>query len=276
MKIAAITRNPIDSPRMADNDKAILDAVANILRQMGHETKILDEKEYSARDRYDIIYHMSRTPDTLAKLKQAEAEGQIIVNRPSAVQNCSRLNQMQILDKHTIVQPSYFALLTEETPPTSGYPFWFKKSEGWSCHPNDVCYITDIQEAEKALAEFRGRNIKQIICCKHIIGDIVKFYGIKNAFFHWTYPIAETSKFGLEKINGATQHHPFQADELQKTAQKAAAAIGAEIFGGDAIITEKGEIYIIDLNDFPSFSSCRAEAANAIAHLIHSKKSQKA
>ena len=48
----------------------------------------------------------------------------------------------------------------------------------------------------------------------------------------------------------------------------AAKTIGLEIYGGDCIVTADGEIFIIDLNDFPSFSAIRAEAAKEIATYI--------
>ena len=39
------------------------------------------------------------------------------------------------------------------------------------------------------------------------------------------------------------------------------------IYGGDAIIADD-TAYLIDLNDWPSFSACREDAAKAIAQLI--------
>ena len=44
--------------------------------------------------------------------------------------------------------------------------------------------------------------------------------------------------------------------------------VGVEVFGGDAIIDEQGRFYIIDFNDWPSFSRCREEAAMAIAQCV--------
>ena len=44
--------------------------------------------------------------------------------------------------------------------------------------------------------------------------------------------------------------------------------IGLKVYGGDAIIGDDGIPHIIDLNDFPSFSPCRKEAALAIKELI--------
>jgi glutathione synthase/RimK-type ligase-like ATP-grasp enzyme len=78
-------------------------------------------------------------------------------------------------------------------------------------------------------------------------------------------------KFGKEKINGTPQHYRFDTHILKALAQKAAIAIGLDIYGGDAIITPQGEIFIIDINDFPSFSAIRDIAAKEIATLIMNK-----
>ncbi|HUJ88958.1 MAG TPA: hypothetical protein VLX12_02090, partial [Syntrophorhabdales bacterium] len=58
------------------------------------------------------------------------------------------------------------------------------------------------------------------------------------------------------------------AGELRRLAWQAAKAIGLEIYGGDAIITPKKDVLLIDFNDWPSFSRCREAAANSIAGYI--------
>ena len=103
----------------------------------------------------------------------------------------------------------------------------------------------------------------------HCTGDIVKFYGIGLDLFHYCYP--GNGKFGKEEINGTPQHYSFDTHMLKALAQKAAIAIGLDIYGGDAIITPQGEIFIIDINDFPSFSAIRDIAAKEIATLIMNK-----
>jgi D-alanine-D-alanine ligase-like ATP-grasp enzyme len=52
---------------------------------------------------------------------------------------------------------------------------------------------------------------------------------------------------------------------LQTVTQRAAAAIGLEVYGGDAIITPAGEIFLIDINAWPSFALFREEAAPRLA-----------
>jgi D-alanine-D-alanine ligase-like ATP-grasp enzyme len=60
--------------------------------------------------------------------------------------------------------------------------------------------------------------------------------------------------------------HAFDAARLRDAALGAAAALGLEIFGGDAIIQADGEPVIIDLNAWPSYALYRDEAAQAIAN----------
>ena len=42
-------------------------------------------------------------------------------------------------------------------------------------------------------------------------------------------------------------------------AELAAKAVKVEVFGGDAIVTPDGKIYIIDINSWPSFARVRAD-----------------
>lgn len=268
MKIAAIPRNPSHSPNMADRDREILLSIATKLQEKGHDVHILEERDCYALDCYDALYHMSRTPDILSKIKEVDKKA---TNCVTAVENCSRKRFMQLLSEAGILQPHYIVTATNTTVPQLEYPLWIKKADGWSLHPNDVQFVSNESEAAKALDEHLARGNKEVICCKHITGDIVKFYGVKNNFFHWQYPSPEKSKFGLEKINGETRNTPFKEDTLRINAQKAAEAIGVEIFGGDAIIAPDGKIYIIDINDFPSFSCCRERASEAISNHIISK-----
>jgi predicted ATP-grasp superfamily ATP-dependent carboligase len=44
-----------------------------------------------------------------------------------------------------------------------------------------------------------------------------------------------------------------------------------EVFGGDAVVTSDGSIYLIDINAWPSFALFRKEASEAIARHILSK-----
>jgi glutathione synthase/RimK-type ligase-like ATP-grasp enzyme len=272
MKIAAIARSPEDSPNMCDKDTRLLMCIAEKLTQRGHSVVFPDEQG-NVPEGCHALYHMSRTAATLEKISQCEAAGTIVVNSVEGVNNCSRRLFTEILRREGIAQPQYRIVNTDDTTaPPPHLPAWLKMGNGWSSHPDDVCHITSTDEYTKALQSMNERGVSEAICCEHIEGDIIKFYGISGrGFFRWHYPNPATTKFGLEKHNGSTQNHPFNEEQLRSIAFEAAHAIGIEIFGGDCIVTADGQIYIIDINDFPSFSAYCEEAAEEIAMLIENK-----
>jgi D-alanine-D-alanine ligase-like ATP-grasp enzyme len=62
--------------------------------------------------------------------------------------------------------------------------------------------------------------------------------------------------------------YAFEAARLRDVALGAAAALGVEIFGGDAIVRPDGEPVIIDLNAWPSYAPYRDRAVQAIANYL--------
>ena len=266
MRIAIIARDAADSPNMTVNDAAILEMTAQELRDAGTEVVMIDNGTIPRGT--DIVCTMSRKAETLERLKEAEEQGVIVVNSTAAIGNCSRRCFMRILEEAEIPQPSFCEVRDEKEFTGLHFPAWIKHSEGWSRHKNDVCFAKDAQQAAEAFRQMRARGIDTCIHCNHIEGDIIKFYGVGHRYFHYSYPSPEKSKFGLEKINGVPNHHPFNPDKLKEIVFTAAKAIGLDIYGGDCIINSKGEISVIDINDFPSFSAVRNEAAKEIATYI--------
>lgn len=269
MRIATIRRDVADSPNMVANDAAILELVADELRVAGAE--VIATEDGALPTGVDIILHMSRNAEVLERLRNAEERGIKVINSTGAIGNCSRSRFMQVLEDARIPQPQ-FNIITDETgfaPLT--YPAWIKRSKGWSTHKDDVCFAKDAQEAIEAFRAMRERGIDACIHSRHIEGDIIKFYGVGNRYFHHSYPDPEKSKFGLERINGKAQHHPFDLKRLKETIFKAAETLEIDIYGGDCIVNAQGEFFIIDFNDFPSFSAVRNEVAKEIAaHIMES------
>ena len=72
-----------------------------------------------------------------------------------------------------------------------------------------------------------------------------------------------------EKIAGIGSK--FDKKQLQQMANQAATLLQTGIYGGDCIIQPDGTPVLIDFNDWPSFSRCRTEAAQAIAEHIVQK-----
>jgi hypothetical protein len=51
--------------------------------------------------------------------------------------------------------------------------------------------------------------------------------------------------------------------------------VGLEVYGGDAVMTERNGPVLIDLNDWPSFSRCCHSAAISIASYVESRFQKK-
>lgn len=266
-RIATIARDAINSPNMSESDAAILECIAMELAAMGVGTINCDGCTVNGEE-IDAICHMSRNGMTLERIAALEERGTRAFNRVSAVKMCSREAFTNALHKKGIPQARFCILKEKEQLEKLPYPAWIKNGCGWSVERNDVCHAANAEEAAEIFGEMQERGITSIMHFEHIEGDIIKFYGAGESFFRYCYPDPEKSKFGLENINGKPQHYPFDADRLKEIAVLAAKTIGLEIYGGDCIVTADGEIFIIDLNDFPSFSAIRAEAAKEIAAYI--------
>jgi hypothetical protein len=72
----------------------------------------------------------------------------------------------------------------------------------------------------------------------------------------------------LEEINGPVRQYSFNVQALKKTVDKVAEISDTPIYGGDCIVDASGDFKVIDFNDWPSFSSCVDEAADAISNFL--------
>ena len=153
-------------------------------------------------------------------------------------------------------------------PENTGNGYWLKRGDAAAQSKDDVVYCRDKNSLQKAIEAFHSRGIEDYVVSAHVRGDLLKFYGVTGGFFRYFYPTDDgDTKFGDEEINGCAHHFPFCEDDLRTDVDRLARIVGLDIYGGDAIVNAQGEYFIIDFNDWPSFSRCRAEAAKAIAQL---------
>jgi glutathione synthase/RimK-type ligase-like ATP-grasp enzyme len=117
----------------------------------------------------------------------------------------------------------------------------------------DVARVASSEELFAAICHFRQQNIEEILIQEHVKGEVIKFYGA-----------GDTSYFSAFR-ESTGESITSEARQLRLIACGAAEATGLEIYGGDAIITQKCDVILIDFNDWPSFSRCREEAAASIA-----------
>ena len=277
IKIAGIMRAGAFSPNHIGNDAAIFNLTAEQLRKRGCEVRVLSEEQFIAAGgvEEDIIMDMCREQRSIALLQKLEDEGKIVINSGYGIENCTRERMTRILLGNGVPYPESLMVNTDEAVRPALLKAkmtrcWIKRGDFHAMHKEDVSYVRHPEEAQEVLQEYFLRGIKRAVINRHLPGDLIKFYGIKGSpFFHWFYPFDEGhSKYGHEAINGKAQGISFDHELLKDICAKAADVLDVVIYGGDCIISEQGDISIIDFNDWPSFAPCRNEAAPHIAKAI--------
>ncbi|WP_455628209.1 hypothetical protein [Parabacteroides chinchillae] len=274
--IAGIRRGNQFSPNHIGNDAAIFSLAAEHLRRLGCTVNEYIESDLITKDiREKAIFNMVRDWQSIHKLQQMENNGYFIVNSGYGIENCTREKMTRLLMSNHISHPHSLILPTNEDPTEAlenagFYNCWIKRGDFHAIHREDVTYVRNPEEAKSILKEYAIRGIPTAVINEHLVGDLIKFYGVTGTdFFYWFYPSnLHHSKFGLEVINGTAKGIPFAEAALQQMCNDAAKVLNIHIYGGDCIVSEDGDIRLIDFNDWPSFAPCRDDAAPHIAKRI--------
>lgn len=273
MRVLAVYRAPQFSPNSVEKDRAIMDVVIGRLRQQGHEVETAPEEELSNQSpispmghirQTDLVLTMGRLPSTLAYLRQLSEETETrVINSPGGVFACARSLLQTVMER-----------VRTPVPPSRGSDgYWLKRGDAAAQTVGDVVFAADERELSAELERFHQRGIHDVVISAHVVGDVVKFYGVRGTeFFRYYYPTDDgQTKFADEQRNGSAHHYTFELSALRREADRLAQAVGVDVYGGDCIIRADGTFCIIDFNDWPSFSRCRDDAAEAIVSLCQKK-----
>lgn len=274
--IAGILRAGAYSPNHIGNDTAIFNATADELRKRGCQVNIYTEEQFNRNGVEEgIVLNMCRERDSIKHLQELEDQGRLVINSGYGIKNCTRERMTRILLAAGIPYPKSLIVNTNENVKPlieeAGFKScWIKRGDFHAMHKEDVSYVRHADEAQEVLQEYFYRGITRAVINVHLVGDLVKFYGIKGSqFFYWFYPFDHGhSKYGWEQVNGESHGFEFDEKKLKDICNHAAEEVNIEIYGGDCIVAEDGSIQIIDFNDWPSFAPCRTEAAPHIAKAI--------
>ena len=274
LQIIGVSRGNEYSPNHVGNDAAIFQAVAVELEKLGCEVVIYPEKEFVSQGiEADFIFDMARDRATILRLKELEQKGAMVVNSAFGIDNCVRKPMTELLMQHKVPHPESYIIPTDKPFTPNVFPCWIKRGNSHAIVKEDVVYVECREEAEHVLVDFKKRGIPEAVVNKHLVGDLIKFYGVQGTdFFYTFYPTEQShSKFGLEAINGESRGYPFNKARLQDISNMAAEALNVPVYGGDCVVSAEGDIQIIDFNDWPSFARCREEAAPYIAKCIYNR-----
>ena len=283
IRLTGVKRQTKYSPNHIGNDGTIYNMTAQSLREMGYDVQDYTESEFVLSDiKDDYIFNMARDKSTIKWLKQLENQGSLVVNSAYGIENCTRGKMTEMLIANGIPHPDSIIIDTNEDPTEKlkelgANAFWLKRGDFHAIHREDVAFARSITEAKEILKEFAFRGIPNAVINEHLVGDLVKFYGVADTdfFFHF-YPFdISHSKFGLEEINGAANMYPFSTATLKEACDKAGEVLNVKIYGGDCVVAKDGSFKIIDFNDWPSFAPCREQAAPKITECIHKQVQKK-
>lgn len=277
IRLTGVKRQTKYSPNHIGNDGMIYNMTAQHLREMGYDVQDYTEAEFVLSDIEEkYIFNMARDKSTIKWLKHLEDKGSVVINSGYGIDNCTRGKMTELLMSNHIPHPDSIIIDSNEDPTQQleemgANAFWIKRGDFHAIHREDVAFARSITEAKEILKEFAFRGIPNAVINEHLVGDLVKFYGVADTdFFFDFYPFdISHSKFGLEEINGAANQYPFSVKDLKEACDKAGEVLGIKIYGGDCVVAKDGSFKIIDFNDWPSFAPCRDAAAPKIAECIH-------
>ena len=254
-----IYREPEFSPGKVELDAAIMDATLTELKREGVETAAIDAASFGngAPARADIVLPMCQGGRALKRLAEAEQAGAIAINSALSIRNCYRDLLAPGLERAGVPTPVGALVATDEpldARKLAGLDLsagvFVKRGDLHALGPEDVQRASDRAEIESILADFARRRIRFAYLQQEVAGRVVKFYGVSGNAYFSAHPEEEVPEASVRTLSEA--------------ASTAAAALGLEAWGGDAVLS--GDRFaIIDFNDWPSYSRVRAPAARAIA-----------
>jgi len=269
-RLVALYRSPSYSPlQHRTNDTAIMDATVARLAERGWQVERTLELDVEAGrvPAAELFVNMCQGPLASERLAPIEADGALVVNRPSSVLACHRHRLVRRMAGSGLAFPRTLIVHTRgELPPEDemlglfdAHPqAWIKRGDVHAERPEDVVTVRAADLAG-ALRAFAARDISWVAVQEHVPGPVIKFYGVADGRFFRYY--------GAE-AGSAAPPPPVDEAKLRTLAFACARMLDLEIFGGDVALPAPDRPVLIDINDWPSFAPFRGEAASAIAGYI--------
>jgi glutathione synthase/RimK-type ligase-like ATP-grasp enzyme len=258
--LLGIYREQVFSPGKVQADADVLDAALSGLSSMGFkiESRRAEILE-STVPQSEIVITMAQSDRVLNILEQWGESGCRIINTAKSVRNCYRKRLIRMLSEAGIPVPAGYLVELGKADELGGFskPLWLKRGDVHAVQEGDVTAVPSPKCLRAALKHFRKIGVHDLVVQEHIEGPVVKFYGVGQQLFFRAY------------LESSGEEITSEMDSLRTIAALSAAVLGVEVYGGDAVLTDRGPI-LIDFNDWPSFSKCCQSAGMAIADYVRS------
>jgi hypothetical protein len=262
VRVLGIYREVEFSPGKVGADRAIMDAVLSNLRATGAQTSAIDAGAFVSDPvpAADLVLAMCQGVTALSRLAAVGETGALIINSALAIRNCYRDLLGPGLTNARIPAPEGAVVKTGDPfdlRPLRALeltaPMYVKRGDLHALADEDVQRVEDLEQLETTLLRFARRGIERAYVQQEVSGVQVKFYGVGTGEDYFSTIVPE----GFWVTDGLMR-------ELRRAGGAAAAALGVEVWGGDAIF-KSDRFAIVDFNDWPSFERVREAAAPAIA-----------
>jgi hypothetical protein len=257
----------------AAGDAEILELTQVALERLGYQTKLIaPETLPTMAPSAPVVFSMCQSLEALAVLQEWEPQGVLVLNTPAAVRACYRLELVTALSQTTLPFPRSVIIPLDKTEPTAALcpalpestaGWWVKRGDVHAMQSDDVLFVRHAADLLVQLARLRQRGISHAIVQEHIAGQEWKFYAVRG--------------HGVIHVFAPHDAHcsPIDYERLNTLAWQASKILGLDIYGGDCLLTSDGTLYLIDINDWPSFRGCRPIAATHIAQHILTQAQQR-
>ncbi len=230
-QILMVQRDESFSPNAVEKDLAILQAVGEKLRDRGASISYVKEELLQ-----DKRWKLGDRVGVIFSM--ARSEKSLAVLQQAQAEGVMVVNDprsIEICNSRRAID----GLMRSNRIPAAPY---YERGKGWikADRGHDVRFAAN----EEEMLAFK-QQVEDPLLTAHVEGTLVKFYGVADRFF-------------------SPQGYP----QVAEAAARLACLVGIQVYGGDAVLLSDGTFAIIDFNDWPSFSSCREEAAAAICRLI--------
>lgn len=230
-QILMVQRDESFSPNAVEKDLAILQAVGEKLRERGASVSYVKEELLQ-----DKRWKLGDRVGVIFSM--ARSEKSLAVLQQAQAEGVMVVNDprsIEICNSRRAID----GLMRSNRIPAAPY---YERGKGWikADRGHDVRFAAN----EEEMLAFK-QQVEDPLLTAHVEGTLVKFYGVADRFF-------------------SPQGYP----QVAEAASRLARLVGIQVYGGDAVLLSDGTFAIIDFNDWPSFSSCREEAAAAICRLI--------
>jgi len=261
LTVLGIYREQMFSPGKVQDDAAILDATLAVFSRAGFRVASVKAESLDlSTPRPDKALSMAQSMKPLEVLNDWERQGTRVVNSVASILNCYRKPLTRLLAEAGVRMPRSQMITLEDAEQGIDFQFpgriWLKRGDVHAMQAGDVIELESESDMPRALEHYRRHRIDNILLQEHVKGDVVKFYGIGPGEYFRAY-LAATG----EDVSSCVEI-------LKEVAVQAAQVVGLEVYGGDAVLTDRDEVFLIDLNDWPSFSRCCTTAAESIASYL--------